>query len=427
MSIPSVSLEREVPGLSPEQMELVLNISRTLTVTTDLDSLLRRIAEASCGLLDCQQTSIWLHDQTTGELWTKVVMDSEEIRLPVGRGIVGAAFAGNQVVHAPDPYQDPRFCRDNDRRRGFLTRSLLAAPMIDIDGRPIGVIEAVNKIRPPFTQQDQSLIHLLADQAGVAIQRHQLQLAAEHAAELRKEMDMARQVQEALLPKALPAMKGFDLAAWARPASITGGDCYDIWPLHDGRLAVFLADASGHGLAAALVVSLTRTLVRALCDYTDKPGHPAEILRRVDERLTKDLEPTRFVTVFLGFVASDGTVQWQSAGQGPVLFRRSSEATMEALPASVPPLNADREVVGELPALRLEPGGSLVLISDGILEAFNSDNKQFGTTRIIQNLDQDRLCAANECLSNLRAAVTSWQGKPDPVDDQTIIVLQRKR
>src|ERR1700677_326519 len=246
---PSSTTDEPGAAVSAGHMKLVLDLSRLLAITTDLDALLQRIAESATNLLHCERASIWLHDPITGQLWTKVALGSSEIRIAAGAGIVGTAFSKSQVLHVRRPYEDPRFNPDNDRRSGFVTHSLLAAPMLDFGARPVGVIQAVNKLTKEFTDEDLVLIRLLADQAGVAVQRNRLQLAAMAKAEVKREMDLARKVQEAMLPSRVPPMSGFDIAGWAKPASITGGDCYDLWPLADGRLGIFLGDASGHGIA----------------------------------------------------------------------------------------------------------------------------------------------------------------------------------
>ena len=324
-----------VAAVSAEQMKLVLDVSRMLAVTTDLDALLIRIAEAACDLLACERASIWIHDPATDQLWTKVALGSNEIRVASSAGIVGATFSSNHVQHVPSPYDDPRFNPANDRRTGFVTRSILAAPMEDSGETPIGVIQAINKMFGVFADEDQTLMQLLADQAGVAIQRHRLQVAALQAAEFKKEMDLARKVQEALLPSIIPILPGFEAAGWAKPASVTGGDCYDFWTLPDGRLGIFLGDASGHGLGPTLVVSQARTLVRALCDSISDCT-PHQILTRINARLSEDLEPTRFITAFLAFLSPDGTLQWQSAGHGPIFFRASASSEVQCLEAPGP-------------------------------------------------------------------------------------------
>src|SRR5581483_8381161 len=122
---------------------------------------------------------------------------------------------------------------------------------------------------------------------------------------LRREMDLAKKVQEKLIPKSPPDVPGLDATGWTRAASVTGGDCFDLWKMHDGRLGIFLGDASGHGLAPALVVSQVRTLVRSISETESDPG---VLLGRVNTRLAEDLETGRFVTAFLGFMTSDGTL-----------------------------------------------------------------------------------------------------------------------
>jgi phosphoserine phosphatase RsbU/P len=423
---PSSCADHRAVAVSAAQMQLVLDVSRMLAVTTDLDALLLRIAESTCQLVHCERASIWLHDDDASQLWTKVALGSGEIRVPDTAGIVGATYTANDVLHIPHPYDDPRFNPANDKRTGFVTRSLLAAPMEDSGGKPIGVIQAVNKLGPCFIPEDLTLIRLLADQAGVAIQRHRLQVAALQAAELRKEMDLARKVQEALLPKTIPEIPGFDAAGWAKPASITGGDCYDFWQLPDGRLGIFLGDASGHGLAPTLVVSQARTLVRALCDSTNGLCTPHEILTRINARLSEDLEESRFITAFLAFLSPDGTLHWQSAGHGPIFYRPRAGAPVQSLEAPVPPLNALPTLLDDSPLpLQIEPGGALVVMSDGIFESFSPTDEQFGTDRVIELLDQSNCHPAQHCIDSLHDAVAKWQEKDEPNDDQTIVIVKR--
>src|SRR5688500_16008954 len=200
-------------AITAAQMSLVLDVSRALAVTADLDALMHKIAGAVTGLLSCERASIFLHDRQADELWTKVALGTDSvIRLPAGAGIVGAAFRAAELLHVPKPYADPRFNRDVDRRTGFLTRNLVAAPMFDLTGRPVGVIQAINKAGDPsdaaFTDGDLAMLQLLADQAGVAMQRYHLQQAAVRSMALEREMQLARAVQQAMTPEpdAVPAL-----------------------------------------------------------------------------------------------------------------------------------------------------------------------------------------------------------------------------
>lgn len=410
------------PHVTDEQMRLVLNVSRMLAVPTDLDRLLCQIAEISCDLLSCERASIFLHDRSTGELWTKVALKSDEIRVPCHVGVVGYTFNNNEVVHVPDAYSEPRFNREPDIRSGFRTRNLISAPMKGVDGKALGVIQCLNKIGQPFTEDDLALFQLLADQAGVAVQRHELQMEAVRAAEMKREMDLARRAQEKLIPRSAPPIKGLTAVGWTLPASMTGGDCFDLWQLPDGRLGVLLADASGHGLAPAMIVSQVRSLVRALPELD---ADPHRVLTRINDRLIEDLEVGQFVTAFLAFVSPDGVLQWSSAGQAPVFVRPQMEQDLVSLEVPVPPLGIARWDDPPPPGVTLLPGGSLILISDGIFEAHNPAAEQFGADRMHRLLDDMAAHPPNQILSALRDAVRRWHAGREPLDDQTIVIVQR--
>lgn len=422
---PSLHHDDGLSSVSDQQMRMVLDVARMLAVPTELDPLLCRIAEICTELLCCERASIFLHDPETGELWTKVALKSAEIRFPCTVGIVGYAFGRNEIVHVVDPYSDPRFNPEPDRRSGFVTRNLLTCPMADLDSRPMGVIQAVNKIDGPFGDHDLSMLRLLADQAGVAIQRHRLQLAALETVALRHEMDLARVTQQALIPKNPPGVPGLDAAGWTLPASMTGGDCFDLWCLPDGRLGMLLADASGHGLAPALIVSQVRTLVRAISELEPNPHR---LLERINARLVEDLEWGRFVTAFVGFLSPDGTLTWSSAGHGPVMLRSRPDAPLTVLDPPVQPLGVVSLWGDEAPPpVRLEPGGSLLLVSDGIFEAVNAGGDMFGVERMVELVDSQRDYRSADMLASLRDAVGKWYGKLEPLDDQTIVIVQRER
>jgi phosphoserine phosphatase len=236
-------------------------------------------------------------------------------------------------------------------------------------------------------------------------------------------MDLARTTQQALLPRHPPRLAWIDAWGWNCPASVTGGDCWDMWQLPDGRLGIFLADASGHGIGPALVVSQARTLVRALCS-TDPDPH--DLLERVNGRLCEDLEWGRFVTAFLGFLSPDGWLHWSSAGHGPALLHTHPTSPLDVLDPPVQPLGVVTDWTEDAPdPVRIEPGGSLALVSDGILEALNPAGEAFGVERLSNHLHALHGHPSAGAVDALRAAVRHWQGADEPLDDQTIVVVRR--
>jgi phosphoserine phosphatase len=301
--------------------------------------------------------------------------------------------------------------------------------MLDINQAPVGVVQAINKAGAgaEFSVNDVAMLQLLADQAGVAIQRYRLQQDALESLALRNEMELARAVQEAMIPRVKPDVRGLDAAGWTKPASINGGDVFDLWKTPDGRLGVLLADASGHGIGPAMVACQVRTLVRALSEAAGPRADPFRLLSLVNARLVEDLPAGRFVTAFLGFFSPDGTLDWCSGGHGPVLTCNGGRRGATSLDATLPPLG----IVDELPPdppppARLEKGQALVVASDGITEAFNSDGEMFGDARLVETLSPRAADAPDQTIAALRSIVQQWQGKEDPQDDQTVVVVVRR-
>jgi len=264
---------------------------------------------------------------------------------------------------------------------------------------------------------------LLADQAGVALQRYELQRKAVAAEAMRHEIELARRVQQGMLPKQMPDVPGIEAMGWTRSASQTCGDCFDLWRTSDGRLGILLADACGHGVAPMLVVSQVRTLVRS---FSDVDSNPRKLLERANERLAADLESDQFVTAFVAFLSPDGTLEWCSAGHGPILIRTAADTPITELAPGELPLGVMPELTGdETPPALLQPTGSLAVVSDGIVEAMKPNGEQFGMDRVLQMLDELSASPPDKVITTLKDAATEWAGSDEPKDDQTIVVVRR--
>jgi hypothetical protein len=274
------------------------------------------------------------------------------------------------------------------------------------------------------------MVAIASTWAGCSIIRQVTELidrirVARDLAVFRREMELAKRVQVALIPRHPPKIDGLESHGWTLPADITGGDCFDLWKLNDGRLGILLADASGHGLAPSMIVSQVRTLVRAMADLEP---HPHGLLSRVNARLADDLEAGRFVTAFAGYLSSDGELQWASAGHGPVLWcagngnKKIQELESTALPLGIQP---DWMADEPSPALKLETGGMLIVMSDGIFEAPRPDGQQFGIERCLEIFNNMCDKSSVEIIAALRDSVHKWQVRDAPHDDQTTVVVKR--
>jgi phosphoserine phosphatase len=204
-----------------EKLRCILDISRRLAATTDLDELLSMIIEAARQVLDCERATIFLYDPERHELFSRVATAAESIRFPADRGIAGAAATQGAVVNVPDAYADPRFNPQIDRETGFRTRNLLTLPLENLDGDLMGVLQALNKPAGPFDRTDEDLACVLGAQAGVAL--HRWRLLEEFAAKQRmaRDLELARTIQQAQFPEDAPVVPGYQIAGWNRPADET--------------------------------------------------------------------------------------------------------------------------------------------------------------------------------------------------------------
>ncbi len=415
----------ESDSISADQMRQVLAVTRLLALTPDIDTLLTRIAQSATSLLCAERASIFLHDHKTNELWTKVALGAREIRVPCDKGIVGAAFGSNAMVHVPCPYEDPRFNREVDKRTGFITRNLLTIPTRDTAQKPIGVLQVVNRIGGDFTMADKLMIEMLAEQAGVAIQRHYLMQDFVKSAELRREMDIALKVQMAMIPSKPPVVPGLQAAGWTLPASVTGGDTYDLWSTPDGHLGIFLGDAAGHGIAPAIEVTQARTMIRLLSEINVNQD-PTWLLSSINNRLAQDLAPGQFITVFVGFMSPTGLMRWSSAGHGPLLYRKGPTGPFEVLEPLGPPVGVWSEFAGDPTGiLQLDPGGIFMVLSDGIFEARSATGELNDIELVKTFFNSLPPMPPDQILVELRKMLIQWQGKESPADDQTAVIIQR--
>jgi serine phosphatase RsbU (regulator of sigma subunit) len=220
-------------------------------------------------------------------------------------------------------------------------------------------------------------------------------------------------------------MDDFELAGWNKPADQTGGDYFDWQTLPDGRIAISLADATGHGIGPALVSSSCRAYSRAgLVAGAEKNG----FLDQLNRLLESDLSANQFVTFVVVFLDPDSSmVKVLSAGHGPILWYRQATEQIESLAAQGIPLGMiagvsyDQGTEG-----RLEPGDILVLITDGFYEWENPEGEEFGLARLETVIKDSRNLTADQIIEALRSAVMSFCRGTRQMDDLTAVVLKRR-
>jgi phosphoserine phosphatase len=407
-----------------QDMQKVLEISRSMVAAADLDSLLHLIIERSMELLGAERATLFLYDAARDQLISRIAHKAGEIRMPADRGIAGACIRTRTVINVPDAYADDRFNRDIDLQTGFRTRNILAVPLSDYAHDLVGVLEIINKRAGGFGAYDITLAEILAAQAGVAIQRARLIQHFLEKQKMQRAMEIAREIQRGLLPKGNPQVAGFDIAGFSQPADETGGDIYDFIPLDERRLAVVVADATGHGIGPALVIAETRAMLRALS------GQAADmrlVLGTVNDLLAADLDDARFVTCFFGVLDSAASrLTFASAGHGPILLYDRKADQFRQQKATGVPLGAFSGVrFDQVITQDLGRGDLAVIVTDGVFEAVNGRGEQFGIDRVMDLLRCCRDLPAHQTIESLRDAVMTFAGDLDQADDVTAVIIRK--
>ncbi len=404
--------------------EAILEVSRSLAATTELTPLLGKIQQAALRVLQCERATVFLYDRESNELYSRVATGEGEIRFSAERGIAGEVVRTGVVVNVPDAYADSRFNPEIDRRTGFRTRNMIAFPLLGFDGTIVGVLQVLNKAAGSFDPWDDHLVEILGAQIGVALQR---QLLLEHYAKkqrLEADLNIARDIQQGLLPKQAPEAAGFDIAGWNKPADQTGGDCYDFFVLDDGAVAVAIADATGHGIGPALVIAECRALFRATISISQDL---AAVVGRINNLLCDDLPDDRFVTAFFGVLSpAKQTLSYLSAGQGPLVrYTRATDEIAE-LSANALPLGIVPDIDTEQPEqLVMRSGDMMILVTDGFFEWSNAGNEQFGMSRINKVVRENRDRPSAEIIQALYEAVCCFAAGTPQDDDLTAVIIKK--
>ena len=407
----------------------VLQVARRLARPFELREVLESIVDAGHEILHADKASILLFDSARQELYGEATSAREEIRFPASKGIAGETLTRLGIIRIDDCYSDERFDASVDRQTGYRTTSLISLPLIGLDEGVVGVMQVLNAERGFFDDSDEWKAEILAGLAALAIQRVQALEDRVRNVKLKRDLDLAREIQENLLPDDVPPTPGYEVAVFSRPAEETGGDIYDLNPLGDvggaaSQLMILLADATGHGISAAISV----TQVRAMLRMAGRLGTGLDTLcEQLDDQLKADLPSNKFVTMFVGVLdRSTHEIAYHSLGQAPLLHFRAASADCRWLPASAPPAGLVAHAGFKRPSpISLEPGDVFVLLSDGFYEYENPSGEQMGRPRVGSIIERASSADAQEIVAELCGALERFSEGAAQDDDLTAIVVKR--
>lgn len=405
-------------------LDTILAVSRAMGSERDLARLLDLIIRGVTSLVDADRSSLFLVDHERQELWSTVAQHTTAIRLPLGSGIAGSVATSGQTVNIPAAYADPRFNPENDRRSGYRTESILCMPLVNYTDRVVGVIQALNKRGGPFTAYDEQVLGALCSQAAVAIDNAQLIASERDRQRMEHELELAAGIQASLLPADAPQHPCWRFASFTRPCDQTGGDYYDYMATAAGELDVVVGDVSGHGIGSALLMSTARAFLRAL----HLQGEPiALIMTRLNRLLEADMSDDTFMSMVACRLRDDGGCAYVSAGHEPPLVWRAATRSFDAVDGTGMLLGLlDSEEYGEHRLAPLAEGDLLVLYTDGMWEAADHGQVQYGIGRMKEAIAQAASGGAEAVRDALVAGTLGHLAGQAPLDDMTVVVVERR-
>ena len=304
----------------------------------------------------------------------------------------------------------------------------LVVPLVS-QGELIGLLNLGPRLsQQEYSADDRKLLSDLSTQTAPAVRVAQLvrqqQQEAQERERIEQELRIARLIQQTLLPKTLPQLPSYDVAAYYQPAREVGGDFYDFMELDDGRLGLVVGDVTDKGVPAALVMATTRTMLRASAQRLFSPG---EVLRRANDALVTDIPPNMFITCLYAILEPEsGRLVYANAGHD-LPYRRTRESTAaEELRATGMPLGLMPGMAYEEKEITLEGGESVLFYSDGLVEAHDPTTREmFGFPRL-QGLVGTHREGGSSLIGFLLSELTRFTGEGwEQEDDITLVTLER--
>jgi phosphoserine phosphatase RsbU/P len=416
----------DLPALRLAELVRLQKFAQRITSTLDLEELVPRIVDEVASSLGCVEINLYLRDSEKHEFVLAGVRGCSVYgkghRLKMGAGMVGHVATTGKMHYAPDVTRDPYYvsCEPD-------TRSEVAIPL-QRDGDLVGVFTASHCELNAFCPDQLRLLQALCSHVAVAVHNaRRFGDEREQRERLSREAEEARSIQQALLPRSSPLIPGYRVSGLSIPAGSVGGDWYDFIPLQEGRWGLVLADVSGKGTAAALLMSATRGMLRSLAQTG---SGPAEVLLRLNNMMIEDFPSGRFVTmVYAELDPSSRILRIANAGHlSPLLVGPSGHRWIDhehGLPLGI---SASKFSEAEV---TLGEGSRIVFYSDGITEAerdsathastANASGEEYGADRLLAQLNLPDVSP-----EGLLADVRKFANGTGLRDDATVILVSTR-
>lgn len=439
-----------------KESEIVLSflqeIGNAFTEAIDLDVLLRSVVSGAVRILNASSGAIFLVDESNGYLQASIIEGTfppwfrpdhsimEKIfsktkyleeylkaqKIAVGTGLIGTVASTGCPCLISNAEMDSRVPKFSEE---FLRIHTMLLVPLKIKDAVLGVLALVNKKDcEPFTDIDLGLLQSLGDQASVAIRNARFYKTILEKQKLDYDLSIAKDIQRMLLPRESPIISNWDISALNKTAMEIGGDYYDFIDVGKNRLGVVIADVSGKSIPGALVMTMTRSVLRSKAIGVHSAS---SVLMAVNELICQDIEPDMFISLIYLIIDTDqNTVTYARAGHEPIIFYHAKDSTCELIKPEGMVLGIDngplfnnslREV-----NFQMHPGDIIVLYTDGITEAINDKGEEFGIANLMDAIRISSADTAEGIVNNISERIGRFTGNLPQQDDLTLVVLKLK-
>ena len=410
------------------EMTFVLNeINLQFASSINLDETLAIVFYNIVSIIRAEAGSIFLFDEKTQELVCRICQGPKDhsilgIRIPMGTGIVGHVAETRQIDVTMDVKQDRRHYSQIDEQSGFTTKSMVSIPLIS-NKEMLGVIQVINKGGGKnFSQDDINLLKALSNGAAIAIQNVKYAQRLLQEERIRSELAIAYQIQRDILPGPFAGHPAIHFEAMNTPAKAVGGDFYDYFQVKNDEFAFVIGDVCGKGVPASIFMASSRSIIKSLA--VSNPD-PANVIPLANRLIVEDARHGIYVTAFYGlYNIRSKILRFTNAGQTPPLLLRPSTCCCSSLSNANLPIGLFDDVQFENAEIQLQTGELLVLYTDGINEAENTDGMMFGTERLVDVILKCNVRSPKELLNDIVKQVTLFTQGQEQKDDITLLIVQ---
>lgn len=408
-----------------KELSVLNDIATAVSTTNDLDQVIELIVHECVNHLSVEQGAILLLDLNENDdqfhtIVREVYTETEIVPYHFGVQLSGWMIKNQKPLLINDFSNDDRFTNLSDEE--FPIDSILSVPL-KTKGNLIGVLNVFNKINEEgFTLDDQRILSIIATQSAQVVEHARLYDEEQSLKKIEEELKIANDIQTRLLPKNNPQINGFDIAGKSIPAKGVGGDFFDFIQIDENNIVICLGDISGHGMPAALLMANLQATLRGQSLFTSSAG---ECLTRSNKLLFRSTDLQKFATLFYGILdSSKDVLHFSNAGHDPP-FLINSQKKVVRLTKGGTVLGFMEDYQFEEDSVKLKSGDAIIIYSDGITEAMDGKDVEYGEEKLLTILKESTSLKAEEIIKKVFESVKSHvQGIPQS-DDITIVVIKK--